>query len=202
MGSRRPAVKTGFRQSMAWLHAWGGLIFGWLLFAMAATGTASVFKSEISDWMRPEVRMRTDPVDAVTAAIRYLSVAAPASSGWYMDAPDDRLAATIATYDVKDANGADEYRLAAFDPVTGRPDAIRDTLGGEFFYRFHFELQLPYPWGRILASAAGMLMLVVLISGIATHRRIFADFFTMRPGKGKRSWLDAHNVLGVLALPF
>lgn len=31
---------------------------------------------------------------------------------------------------------------------------------------------------------------------------MFADFFTLRFGKGQQSWLDAHNVAGVLALPF
>ncbi|PTD25130.1 PepSY-associated TM helix domain-containing protein [Sphingomonas fennica] len=190
-------MKTGFRQSMAWLHGWAGLVLGWLLFAMALTGTATVFRSEIGDWMRPEVTAAPDQVKATAAAIRYLEKAAPNAPAWYLTAPDDRQSTIEASY----ADG-DDYRFAALDPNSGRPDGIRETLGGEFFYRFHFELQLPYPWGRILASAAGMLMLVALISGIITHRRIFADFFTLRTGKGKRSWLDAHNVLGVLAMPF
>ena len=25
-------MKEGFRQSMSWLHTWGGLITGWILF--------------------------------------------------------------------------------------------------------------------------------------------------------------------------
>lgn len=37
---------------------------------------------------------------------------------------------------------------------------------------------------------------------VIVHRTIFADFFTFRPRKGQRSWLDAHNILGVVALPF
>ena len=32
-------MKEGFRQSMAWLHTWSGLLFGWLLFAIFLTGT-------------------------------------------------------------------------------------------------------------------------------------------------------------------
>ena len=32
-------MKEGFRQAMAWLHTWAGLIFGWLLFAIFLTGT-------------------------------------------------------------------------------------------------------------------------------------------------------------------
>jgi uncharacterized iron-regulated membrane protein len=47
-----------------------------------------------------------------------------------------------------------------------------------------------------------MCMLVAILSGIVTHKRIFKDFFTFRPGKGQRSWLDAHNATAVLALPY
>jgi uncharacterized iron-regulated membrane protein len=195
-------MKAGFRPSMAWLHSWAGLVIGWLLFAIAITGAASVFKDEISDWMRPEVTARAATVDALAAGFAHLEKTAPHAANWYLYAPDDRSNATIASYDTIGADGQPTYKLEAFDPVTGRPDGIRQTLGGEFFYRFHFELELPYPWGRILSSFAGMVMLVALLTGIVTHRRIFADFFTFRPGKGKRSWLDAHNVLAVLPLPF
>lgn len=195
-------MKAGFRPSMAWLHSWAGLVIGWLLFAIAITGTASVFKNEISDWMRPEVTARAATVDALAAAFATLQRTNPHAANWYLYAPDDRSNATIASYDTTGPDGEVSYKLEALDPVTGRPDNIRQTLGGEFFYRFHFELELPYPWGRIVASFAGMVMLIALLTGIVTHRRIFADFFTLRAGKGKRSWLDAHNVLGVLPLPF
>lgn len=57
--------------------------------------------------------------------------------------------------------------------------------------------------GRWLASIAGMFMLVAIISGIITHKKIFADFFTFRPKKGgQRAWMDGHNALSVLGLPF
>jgi uncharacterized iron-regulated membrane protein len=47
-----------------------------------------------------------------------------------------------------------------------------------------------------------MCMLVSILSGVITHKKIFSDFFTFRPRRGQRSWLDAHNVLAVVALPF
>src|SRR2546427_5900047 len=37
---------------------------------------------------------------------------------------------------------------------------------------------------------------------VITHKRIFKDFFTLRARKGQRSWLDAHNAVAVLTLPF
>ncbi|MET0610513.1 MAG: PepSY-associated TM helix domain-containing protein, partial [Pseudomonas caspiana] len=51
-------MKEGFRQAMAWLHTWIGLVFGWLLFAIFLTGTMSYFKEEINRWTHPEIPAR------------------------------------------------------------------------------------------------------------------------------------------------
>ncbi len=45
-------------------------------------------------------------------------------------------------------------------------------------------------------------MLIALVSGIITHKKIFTDFFTLRTFKSQRSWLDFHNISSVVALPF
>ncbi len=95
------------------------------------------------------------------------------------------------------------FHHALLDPATGERSKVRETRGGDFLYRFHFELNLPPIWGRWIVSACAMVLLIALISGIVTHRRIFADFFTFRRDRSaQRGWLDAHNVAGVLALPF
>ncbi|MFP3519429.1 PepSY-associated TM helix domain-containing protein, partial [Pseudomonas sp. SIMBA_077] len=66
-------MKEGFRQSMAWLHTWSGLLFGWLLFAIFLTGTLSYFKDEITHWMQPEAPARVLNADAsLGLAQRYL----------------------------------------------------------------------------------------------------------------------------------
>ncbi|SFJ11320.1 Uncharacterized iron-regulated membrane protein [Sphingomonas sp. NFR04] len=190
------AVRDGARQAMAWLHGWTGLLLGWVLFVMCLAGTLSVFKPEIGRWMRPETTATADRATALTAAGAWLGRNAPNSFGWYLTLPNDRMNTTEATYDPGTG-----FVYRALDPVSGAP-APRETLGGEFFYRLHFELQLPFPWGRLLASLAAMVLLLGLITGIIAHRRIFKDFFTFRPAKGQRSWLDGHNAVGVLALPF
>ncbi len=193
-------MKQGFRQSMAGLHSWSGLILGWLLFAIVLSGTATVFRSEISGWMRPEIARTAPPDAAIEAAVRWLGEHHPKAAGWYLTAPDERIATTQAVF----GRSRRTARLSRHRTRSRQRAApmSRATLGGEFLYRFHFELQLPYPWGRFLAVAAAMMMLIAIVSGIIIHKRIFKDIFTFRAGKGKRSWLDAHNVLGVLALPF
>src|SRR5690606_7019463 len=95
------------------------------------------------------------------------------------------------------------FESATFDPATGQEVSARDTVGGDFFYRFHFQFHyLPALWGRWLAGFCAMFMLVAIFSGVITHKKIFIDFFTFRWGKGQRSWLDAHNALSVFGLPF
>ena len=192
-------MKADFRLSMTWLHDWSGLVIGWLLFAIALAGTLSVFRAEIGDWARPEASCcTTDSVAATTAAVRWLSVHAADAPAWYIQPADARSTTSYAVW--SDAKAG--YVQKWLDARTGSPTQIRDTLGGDFFYRLHFELQLPYPWGRILSASAAMVMLLAIMTGIVAHRRIFVDFFTFRPGKGQRSWLDAHNLLAVTALPF
>lgn len=197
------------RQSMARIHGWMGLIAGWILFAMFLTGTASYFRPEITRWMQPEVRATpATPSVAAGSAFAYLQRTAPHAAQWTLYLPDQRTIATrvfVRDGDVAKAKPRAKRgprREVRLDPVQGTPLHARDTRGGEHFYRFHFQLQLPHPWGRWLAGACAMCMLGAILSGVITHKRIFVDFFTLRWGKGQRSWLDAHNVSAVVALPF
>jgi uncharacterized iron-regulated membrane protein len=191
-------MRPGFRQAMTWLHNWAGLVVGWLLLAIAVCGTLSVFRQELDAWAHPELaRAAIDQAKAGAAAVHWLSGHAAKASGWYIDLADARSPGSLAFWATD--HGFEQTTLS---PVTGAPDGIRDSLGGEFFYRFHFELQLPFPWGRLIAAIAAEMLLTVLLSGIVAHRRIFKDFFTLRTGKGQRSWLDGHVAMGVFALPF
>ncbi|MEN5143437.1 PepSY-associated TM helix domain-containing protein [Pseudomonas juntendi] len=195
-------MKEGFRQAMAWLHTWTGLIFGWLLFAIFLTGTLSYFKEEITQWSHPEVRSHAlDPARSLGMAQRYLEQNAGHSSNWFIRLPNEREAALTVGY--RDPNGGRRgFASKTLDTQTGQPVEARDSRGGEFFYRFHFQLQMPYPFGRWLSTFCAFIMLLGLVTGIITHKKIFKEFFTFRPGKGQRSWLDGHNAIGVLVLPF
>ncbi|MEN5157151.1 PepSY-associated TM helix domain-containing protein [Achromobacter spanius] len=197
--------EEGLRQSMSWLHTWAGLIFGWVLFAMFLTGSLAFFRPEITRWMQPEIQVQPAPaVQAVATAQRYLAENAPDAKRWFITPPSDREPLIQLLYQVpKPKPGERGFVRVKLDAATGQAVTPRQTRGGDFFYRFHFELETAFPWGRWLASIAGMFMLVAIISGIITHKKIFADFFTFRPGKGgQRAWMDGHNVLSVLGLPF
>ncbi|MCJ2141498.1 PepSY-associated TM helix domain-containing protein [Methylobacterium sp. E-066] len=198
-------MRGSVRQSMAWLHAWSGLVVGWVLFAIFVTGTASYYRTDISRWMRPELAATAEPgPDALARAAergaRYLAEHAGDATGWSIGMPRPEFP-VIELYWRSRPGPPTGHAL--LDPETGAPARVRETRGGDFLYRFHFELSLPPLWGRWLVGACSMTMLVALISGIVTHRRIVKDFFTFRRDRSaQRGWLDAHNVAGVLALPF
>jgi len=202
-------MQESLRQSMSWLHTWSGLVVGWILFAIFLTGTLSYFKHEISQWMRPE--MFGVRAEHSAAAVRQSAVVAweemrrraPQSPDWFIDLPGERNPLIRAGwYDPKPGAPRRGFKNESLDPTTGQTVGARDTRGGEFFYRFHFELGMKPLWGRWIVGFAAMFMLVAIVSGVITHKKIFKDFFTFRPRKGQRSWLDGHNAVGVLALPF
>ncbi|TCV01609.1 putative iron-regulated membrane protein [Paracandidimonas soli] len=192
----------GLRQSMSGLHTWVGLLLGWVLYAMFLTGTVAYFKDELSQWMRPEVARRLNVPDPGIVAQR-MAQAFDGAPQWSIRLPDARNPLVYAFWRDPKEQGRRGFRDGYFDPLTGNAVDSRETMGGDFFYRFHFQFHhIPVFWGRWLAGLAAMFMLVAIISGIITHKKIFVDFFTFRWGKGQRSWLDAHNALSVFGLPF
>ncbi|WKB55602.1 PepSY-associated TM helix domain-containing protein [Eleftheria terrae] len=214
-------MKEGFRQSMSWLHTYSGLLVGWVLFMVFAAGTASYFKDEISFWMRPELHLADlhAPPQAEVAERAFAALQQRGAQGqrWFVTLPTEREPGVRASWmraavprgqpEAAPEPGVSRrgrFDSALLDATTGRPlQASRDTRGGEFFYRLHFDLHyMPPLWARWIIGFCAMFMLVAIVSGVVTHRRIFADFFTFRPGKGQRSWLDAHNAVAVLALPY
>ncbi|MDF4005215.1 PepSY-associated TM helix domain-containing protein [Luteibacter sp. PPL552] len=196
-------MKGSLRQSMAFLHTWAGLLFGWLLLLVFVTGTTAYFQDEITRWMQPEITGERDPTASAQGAVDYLQRHAQGAEAWSIQLPDARSVAAMGYWKEKGETFL-QWRDHAF-MVNGRGEVVdaRDTTGGWLLYRLHFDLHyIPVQWGRWIVGVAAMFMLVAIVSGVITHKKIFADFFTLRLGKGQRSWLDAHNLGAVLALPF
>lgn len=199
-------MKTAFRHSMALLHSWAGVIVGSLLFTMFSMGTLSVFDREIDRWMMPGTRIAGAPAEQklgldgpVTEQVLRLTQGSPQ---WYLRFPSERVPVLELRW-----RGADgkTFERRFLHPRTGAVLEHTDTLGGTgFIFPFHFSLHLKWKdLGHWLAGFAGMTMLVLIVSGVAVHRKLIADFFLFRPHKPlQRASLDLHHVTGVLALPF
>lgn len=220
MTKRQQKDKTkvkGYRLLMSDVHTWFGLLLGWLLFTIFLMGTVSYFNHELTAWMQPEIPAVSQPSalplssqylpnmaqtsEPFGVAITHLQATQANAKNWFITknptstSNEQRLHITSST---------DDERLSyQFDTQTQTAYMPRDTAGGNFFYRMHFDLHyMSVIWARIIVGIASMMMLIAIIAGVIVHKKIFTDFFTFRWGKGQRSWLDAHNAFSVLPLPF
>ncbi|WP_445219479.1 PepSY-associated TM helix domain-containing protein [Bradyrhizobium sp. Pa8] len=195
-------MEPTFRASMNWLHTWSGVMLGSLLFAIFWMGTLSVFDKEIDRWMMPASRLAL-PADFSYETMRpaYQAAVAAKSPSVLLLVPNERNPVITALWRAADGSFAQHM----FDPGTGAELPDQGTLGGSrFIYPFHYSLNLKVlGLGYWIVGLCGMMMMVLCVSGVVIHRKIFADFFTFRPErKIRRATLDLHNVAGVLGLPF
>ncbi|MEM7501590.1 MAG: PepSY-associated TM helix domain-containing protein [Pseudomonadota bacterium] len=200
-----------FRQSMTWLHTWAGLVFCWVLYFMFVTGTLGYFDTEIDRWMQPEQPRAADvsTEQNLSVAVSYAEAEAPDADRWFIGLPGGRNETQLRVFwqgpapedsDEETPNGNVELDAHTGEPL---PESQRATGGGQLLYRMHYVFHYIDPQvGFRIAGIFTLFMFVGMITGIVVHKKIFKDFFTFRPAKGKRSWLDMHNLLSVSSLPF
>ncbi|OTG80780.1 peptidase [Acinetobacter sp. ANC 4558] len=188
------------RQSMAWLHSWLGLLLGWLLFCIFLTGTFSYYRQEINVWSQPILAtIEVNQKETIQQTFEYLQKNAHDAKSWFIQVANQDNPVNRIYWQKPDGS----YEGKTLDPNTGKELNLTQEPAGDFFYAFHFQLfGIPYYVGRLIVCFAAFIMLISLISGIITHKKIFTDFFTLRTFKGPRSYLDFHNVTSVIALPF
>lgn len=194
-----PDDPGGLRLALNWFHTWFGLVVGALLFIIFWTGTLAVFDREIDRWTMPATRLPVaQPVsaDALLPIVRDL---VKGSRGWRMILPDERV--PVAEVQASFADGSHVRRF--IDPVAMKILPDEGTAGAtDFFYPYHYNLHSG-GIGLFLCAFAAVIMVALCISGVIIHRKIFADFFTLRiVRKPQRTTLDLHNLSGVLFLPF
>lgn len=181
------------------LHAWGGMVFSWLLIPIFVTGSIAVFEPELTHWMQTRTfSPPTTPANAVALAEARLGEVGASAPVWRIQLPSSREPHIGIGWGTNPRRMQEE----TLEATSGTPMATRETAGGHFFTHFHADLLLGPP-GRWIVGAAGLFMLAALVSGVLIHHRLIHDFFVLRPRAGKRrSWLDVHNLGGVAVLPF
>ncbi|WP_428312311.1 PepSY-associated TM helix domain-containing protein [Hydrocarboniphaga sp.] len=188
------------------VHTWSGLLAGFALFIAFYAGAITMFHDELQQWADPGLRhVGAASVEQAQQLLDDVVTRYPASRGnltlmlqgeetarsyaWWFETVDGRSSFRNLT-----APGA-----ASFDGEhqarTGLPDLI---------YRLHYTLGLPATFGLYLMGFICVIYGLALISGLIIHLpQLFGDLFSLRIGKNlKRLWQDAHNVIGVLSLPF
>ena len=201
-------MKDNFRQSMKWFHTWVGLIVGWVLFFMFLTGSLGYFYQEITRWMEPErpfIEHNVSNEKLLDTAQIFLGKHAQSVDEFSIYLPNVRdqnlRVAWREPAELGEKRGRRQSHI--LDINTGDKVESRATGGGRLLYRMHYRLHyLSTKVSYWIVGFCSMLMLLAVITGVVIHKKIFTDFFTFRAKKGLPGWLDIHNVLSVIALPF
>lgn len=195
-------LKSATLRTFTSVHSWAGLVAGFALFVAFYAGAITVFEQPLQRW----------------ASMRDASaVTAPASLADAQHLLDDVLARHPGArahvgmtfpgsdYTVMSAYWQDDHgtwQFATVDDTSGSPTPPGATLP-ELVNELHYALGAP-PLGTWLMGAIALLYGVALVSGLVIHLPMLVrNLFALRPGRNlKRYWQDAHNVIGVLSLPF
>jgi uncharacterized iron-regulated membrane protein len=220
---------NSFRLAMTWVHTWFGLVLGFVLVVVFFFGSLSVFDREIDRWAIPETRFEPQPMPSFDNRLRPIFEAiepeeeelelarervggpvradtAPIYWSAYVTHRDPVLS-LYSEFPIENPDDPDDHvhGHATIDPRNGNVlPHDRLAIGSDFFYPLHFSLHLHWlDLGYWIVGIAALVMLVLLVSGVVMHKKIFRELFTFRPEKStQRSALDLHNLTGVVALPF
>lgn len=207
-------MRSDFIRIYKSVHTWTGILTGMALFIAFYAGALTVFKDPIARWASPPAAEAAVPLaDAQTLILQTLRANpqaardftlhlrdaenVPARMGWQVRAPDadDHDESSIRHYAATlDANGA------------ARIDEFHPSQLAYFIDVLHRVVGLPVDSdpNRWVMGIVSALYALALVSGvIVLLPSLVKDFFALRVGRNlKRMWLDAHNVVGIVSLPF
>lgn len=198
------------------VHTWTGIISGMALFVAFYAGALTIFKEPLARWATPPSLPYSQSIslEQASALIMRTVQEHPAT------AKDFRLHLKAAehlpqgvSWKVKQAgadehdDGATRHYVATLDAEGGtRVDELHPSGLADFIDTLHRVVGLPFDNdpNRWVMGVFAALYAVALVSGvIVLLPSLLKDFFALRVGQNlKRMWLDAHNIVGLISLPF
>jgi uncharacterized iron-regulated membrane protein len=193
------------------LHTWTGIVAGLLLFIGFFAGALTMFERTLDAWSQPPItRLAALNVAQMEQLIEHVAATEqPPESGFSLNFDDQALAPMVwgreRGFNVNpnlwlaslDGDGQLELQqqqpsnLATLIDQLHQTAGIPGTLGHESL-------------GVIVMGVASLLYFLALVSGLILWLPAWRkDLFAMRNGRNKkRFWLDGHNAVGIISLPF
>ena len=165
-----------FRQIQAILHSWFGIIVLWVIFFIFFTGSIAYFRTEINVWAQPEAisHIQTVPSAQHSAqtAFNYLNQHAPNAKRWRVTVANERMPVNLLQWQDKEGKHQELQ-----NPNTGE---LLGPLGGDFFFKLHYTLYpLPSTFGSLVVAVVALILLISLITGVITHKKIIKEFLPL-----------------------
>lgn len=196
------------------VHTWTGIVSGMALFIAFYAGALTVFKEPLRRWSTPPAAvMQPVPMDAVQPLIVQTLATTPAAARGVMLKLEGEQAIPRLEWQVRppktddhDESAVRHFAATLAADGSAQVNEQRPPRLLEFIDVLHRVVGLPVDSdpNRWIMGVISALYFVALVSGvIVLLPSLVKDFFALRVGKNlKRMWLDAHNVVGIVSLPF
>lgn len=207
-------MRTDFVRIYKSIHTWTGILTGMALFIAFYAGALTVFKEPLARWAAPPKAVQSVPLDQAQQLIVSALKANPdASRDFTLHLQEAEHVPARLTWQVRapDADEHDEASLrhyAASLDAAGEAEVVEmhpSPLAG-FIDTLHRVVGLPVdsdPNRWVMGIVAALYSLALVSGVVVLLPSLVKDFFALRVGKNlKRMWLDAHNVVGIVSLPF
>jgi uncharacterized iron-regulated membrane protein len=196
------------------VHTWIGITCGFALFIAFYAGALTMFQEPIARWASPPaLGVAAIPLDDVPRLLELVAAAHPQAreEGMTLHLLGHENEPARVTWEQDEPHEAGQPHGHIQWWATLKPDGTllaqqqeEPSELAEFINNIHMRVGIPGPWGSYFMGVVSLLYGVALIAGvIVLLPTLVKDFFALRLGKNlKRMWLDAHNVVGITALPF
>ena len=199
------------------LHSWTGLALGLFIYLVAFTGCFALFDAELQAWEDPAARIVHDgplaPIDPVFRDWIDANQGPGDEVGFarltFPSALEPYYAGFVEIEIHREDGGHDHvFHEQRWRPDTAEPLAERGEGVSHWLLELHRKLMWPDSLGggtvgRALVGAAGVILLLSIVSGVVAHTKLTRELFSLRVFRSTRlRWQDAHKVIGLWALPF
>ncbi len=195
------------------VHTWTGIACGFALFIAFYAGALTMFQGPIARWASPPaVGVAAVPLDDAPRLLELVAAASPQARAegikLHLRGHENEPARVTWEEDEPHEPGQPHGHVhwwATLNPdgtLLAKPEEPSELA--EFINEIHMRVGIPRPWGSYVMGAVSLLYGVALIAGvIILLPSLVKDFLALRVGKNlKLMWQDAHNVVGITALPF
>ncbi|WP_022720208.1 PepSY domain-containing protein [Rhodopseudomonas sp. B29] len=190
-------------RAWVWVHRWSSLICTLFALLLCLSGLPLIFKDELGPDLQLAATTAAPGAASVDSMIAQALAARPGEVVPYLFYDRDHPILKVPTAAAMTADPA-TFHYQVFDTRTGQQIEIPQPNEG-FLYvmtRLHLDLFGGVP-GTLFLGAMGLLLVVAIVSGVVLYgpftRRL--DFGVVRAdGSRRRTWLDLHNLLGIVTL--
>ncbi|MEE4451002.1 PepSY-associated TM helix domain-containing protein [Novosphingobium resinovorum] len=195
------------------IHGWVGIVAGLALFIAFYAGALTMFEEPLQRWASPPSTLAPAPsLERTPELVAKVKAAYPQAARGYevnlvIDAAHPGRVSWRAPGGKRGEHGGGATYFASLAPDGSlQVEKQQRSEVANFIDVLHQQVGLPFPHWLAMPIMGGvsLLYVIAMISGVAVLLpSLVSDLFALRIGRNvKRMWLDLHNLLGLMSLPF